>query len=184
MPLWLAAPAPWVQEASLVRLIAPLLASDPALSNRPLALVMSNVAPESTVKVPLLVVVVAVSWSSSPLATVTCELLTSAVSSTSSSPLSTVDCTVPSLVSAPPVIVAVLPEPASRASVPLLVTVPDRVVVALPLELPSTVTVCPAAIVPDSVSAFSRSKAPVPALSASVPPESAIPHRERDESIG
>ena len=54
-----------------VRLMAPLLVSVALLTNSPPALVMLKVAPESTVKVPSLVVVVAVSCSRVPVLTST-----------------------------------------------------------------------------------------------------------------
>ena len=52
---------------------------------------------------------------------------------------------------------------------PLLVTGPVRVVLAVPEALPRTVTVCPAGMVPDRLLLPSRSNAPVPAVSLSVP---------------
>ena len=67
----MAVPAFWVQEALPVRLMEPVLASVALLTNRPLEPVASKVAPESTVNVPLLVVVVLVSCSRVPVLTST-----------------------------------------------------------------------------------------------------------------
>ena len=102
----------WVQEALLLSASEPPLTTPPgaaaSLSNSAVALVMSKLAPESTVKVPLLVVVVAASWSRVPVltSTVAPAALVSGTSRASSLPPSCWVRSVPLLVRALPVSLA------------------------------------------------------------------------------
>ena len=175
MPVCAAAPAFWVQDALLVRLIVPPLATAPVLSNRAVLLVMSKVAPESTVKVPLLAVVVcAASCSRVPVLTSTvaaaalvretCEVVLVAAL----------------LLGAQGGVVGQGAAGESRRSrrwrgrrgsrVPSLVTLaPVSWTLALCPLGAVTVTVCPAGIVPFSTGVSMRVKEPAPLVSVSTP---------------